>query len=180
MHPMSDEPIPEPDGMEDDAAWPAGHRTYSEQAAVERAAYRERLAAFGREFGVTPAKWSTHNLARLLRRTGERPDRIAAARALLDALGMGWGGRHWSSDWWVFDHGEMWCRRGQPVMVTGAPYDLDDQERELLAVLARWSPALRVTVNDRPSPYGWGTHHVRVELATVQSSRRTCTSRRST
>jgi hypothetical protein len=126
-----------------------------------------RRAAFAADFGVRPIKWSRHNLVRLLNHTGERPERIAVARRLLEALGM--GGFHSSllGIGGVFDHGELWARDGLPVLIVGHPYWVHDDPGSPnympLAELARWSPTLRVVVDDRPSCYGFRTHHVRIE-----------------
>jgi hypothetical protein len=63
----------------------------------------------------------------------------------------------------VFDHGKLWGRGGKPIMVVGAPYGIAANECELLGVLARFG-TIHVSVDDRPSDYGHGTHHVRVEV----------------
>jgi hypothetical protein len=122
---------------------------------------------FASEFGARAVRWSGRNLSRLLRATGERPERVAAMRALLDALGMG-PSRRWPGRGGVFDHGEMWARRGSPWAVVGHPYGVDDRERGWLAELARF-PTLRVAVDDRPGHYApqgrpVRTNHVRVEV----------------
>lgn len=135
------------------------------QAELNRAA--EGRAAFVRKFGAGAIKWSGPNLSRLLRLTGERPKRLREMRSFLSVLGLDCACPRWLSRGGVFDHGEMWERDGHPWAVVGHPYFLDDDKRGLLAALARY-PMLRVGVDDRPSYYGFGTHHVRVELAEVR------------
>jgi len=102
----------------------------------------------------------------MLRRTGERPERIAEMRAILGRLGLG-SDRN-SSGWiytnGVFDHGEMFSIGGIPRVLVGHPYGIDADEYRLLAELRRFT-VLRVGVDDRPSYYGFGSNHVRVELA---------------
>lgn len=131
-------------------------------------------SAFASDLAVRPCRWSAHNLTVMLRRTGDSPARVAEMRDLLGALGMDQcGHRHsWISMGGVFDHGEMWSRDGVPVVIVGHPYDIDPDERHWLAELARF-PGLAVNVDDRPSYYGYGTHHVRVELAEVRRPFRT-------
>jgi hypothetical protein len=115
------------------------------------------------EHSAYPLRWSAHNLSRLLNLTGERPARVAEMRAILGALGMGPEGR-WPAPGGVFDHGEFWARSGKPWAIVGHPYGVAPAERELLSTLARFTPRLRVNVNDRPSYYGFGSDHVRIEL----------------
>lgn len=136
-------------------------------AAEHRAAYEARRAEFARALGLSRlVKWSTYNLSRMLRHTGERPERVESIRALLRRLGMDCGcGRQWIGTGGVFDHGEMWSRDGHPAVIVGHPYGISTDEEDLLAALARGFPTLRVTVDDRPSYYGHGTNHVRIELA---------------
>jgi hypothetical protein len=124
--------------------------------------------AFARRFGLRPVRWSSHNLSRLLRATGERPARVAEMRATLGALGL--AGSGWVGRGGVFDHGEMWGKphprkpaRVVPAVVVGHPYQIEEAERYLLEALARFN-VLRVAVDDVPSYYGFGTNHVRVEL----------------
>ena len=45
--------------------------------------------AFAYEFAVSEARWSQHNVSRLLRATGERPPRVAEMRGLLGRVGYG-------------------------------------------------------------------------------------------
>ena len=66
----------------------------------------------------------------------------------------------------AFDHGDFWGRDGAPVMMVGAPYTINERERAQLEALAQFS-TLHVAVDDRPSIYGSGTHHVRIALAVV-------------
>jgi hypothetical protein len=136
--------------------------TYAEEV---RAVARLR-ETFVTEFGVREQAWSPHNLSRFLRLTGERPERVAEMRAILGWLGLGsnsasCGG--WLNMDGVFDHGEMWGRGGRPLMLVGHPYNIYTEQRGLLAELGCFG-GLRVNVDDRPSHYGFGTHHVRVEL----------------
>jgi hypothetical protein len=120
---------------------------------------------FAYEFGVSRMKWSAHHVSRLLRLTGERPQRVAEMREILGHLGL--GSASWAGIGGVFDHGELWGRARTPMMLVGHPYGIDAREHMLLAELARFS-TLRVNVDDRPSYYGHGTNHVRVELAEVR------------
>lgn len=132
---------------------------------------RESLrSAFAAEFSVRPVKWSARNLSVMLRRTGEPPGRLAELRDLLGALGLDQRGARysWITTGGVFDHGEFWGRAGIPQMIVGHPYDVGDRERGWLADLARFT-TLSVRLDDRPSYYGFGTHHVRVALAEVRS-----------
>ena len=136
------------------ARWDAEKRI----EAAERAA-RDR---FAEDFNARPIRWGGWNLARLLRSTGERPARVAELRAALGALGLGdW---RWPEQRGVFDHAEAWGRQGRPWCLVGHPYSLDDREREELARLAREFPTLCVSVDDRASHYGFGSHHVRIEV----------------
>jgi hypothetical protein len=114
--------------------------------------------------GVTPALWSQHNVSRLLRQTGERPERVVEMRSILGWLGM--GDRRWPHTGGIFDHGELFARNGKPVMIVGHPYGIDCSEWGLLTVLATYT-TLRVSVDDEPGYYGFGTHHVRIELVEV-------------
>jgi hypothetical protein len=116
------------------------------------------------EHSARPIRWSGYNLSRLLNLTGERPDRIKKMRALLGLLGMGLQGC-WPDQSGVFDHGEMWGRSGKPWAIVGHPYGVNAAEHGWLAALARFTPAIRVSINDRPSHYSRSTDHVRIELA---------------
>src|SRR4051794_19198148 len=87
--------------------------------------------AFAYQHRVGKIKWSGHNLGRLLRLTGERPERIAEMRSILGRLGMGPYHR-WPCCDGVFDHGEMWGRFGTPWMVVGHPYGINGERMELL------------------------------------------------
>jgi hypothetical protein len=118
--------------------------------------------AFAYQFAVSPGKWSQHNVSRLLRATGERPERVAEMRAILGDLGM--GDARWPCTGGVWDHGQLWSRFSFPWIIVGHPYYIDADQRALLADLSRRFPGLRVGVDDRSSYYGFGTHHVRVEL----------------
>lgn len=131
-----------------------------------------RRDAFAHEFAARDVRWSGHNVSRMLRLTGERPARVEEMRAILDTLASDSGtwrakAGPWFGTGGVFDHGEMWGRGGKPVMLVGHPYGISDEARERLAALARF-PGLVVGVDDRPSYYGHGTHHVRVALAEVR------------
>jgi len=117
---------------------------------------------FARDFHTRPIKWSAFNVARLLKATGERPERVAEMRAILGHLGM--GHYPWPCTMGVWDHGELWARHGHPWAIVGHPYGVNAERRRLLATLPRF-PGLRVRLDDRPSYYGHGTNHVRVELA---------------
>jgi hypothetical protein len=116
---------------------------------------------FAAHFNAREMRWSVHNVSRLLRSTGERPERVRELKSILGHLGM--GVERFAGTWGVFDHGKLWGRDGKPLMVTGAPYGITADERELLGMLARFG-TLRVSVDDRPSDYGHGTHHVRIEV----------------
>lgn len=138
----------------------------------ERLAYEGRRAEFADALGVRQYKWSRHNLMKMLRATGETPERVAEMAAILGDLGMGDLGMgqayyRWISPDGVWDHGAMWGRDGMPRVVVGHPYRVGDRERARLDELARFT-TLEVAVDDRPSYYGHGTHHVRVELAEVR------------
>ena len=126
---------------------------------VERQ-HRDR-AAFAADLGLSEFAWRGSHVSRLLRLTGERPDRVAELWQILGALGLGSG--RWISAGGVFDHGTCWGRAGVPVAIVGHPYRLGGDERALLATLANY-PTLAVAVDDRPSFYGHGTHHVRIWL----------------
>jgi hypothetical protein len=136
---------------------------------VERAARARALRdAFIAAFGVRKAKWSAHNLARMLNASGHTREVIAAARAILGKLGLGDGQcerpyYQWICTSGVFDHGEMWSFAGLPSILVGHPYQIGDDERDALGRLDRLG-GFRVAIDDRPSYYGFGTHHVRVEL----------------
>jgi hypothetical protein len=120
------------------------------------AALARLQADFARDFGVKEVKWTDRNEARFVRSTGERPERAAELRDILHELGA-WGGG-------VFDHCTMWGRKGQPCVCIGHPYSVGREDWELLRALPVWFPSLRCAVDDRPSFYGHGTHHVRIEL----------------
>jgi hypothetical protein len=128
-------------------------------------------AAFISEFGVRPIKWSSYNLSRMLRLTGERPERVAEMKAILCPLGLGdHGGQRyysWICTGGVFDHGQFWGRGRTPIMMVGHPYQISQDERSLLAELAQFA-TLQVHVDDRPSYYGFSTHHVRISLTEVR------------
>jgi hypothetical protein len=143
-----------------------------EYSIVEDLTAAMHLEEFIRELGVREYRWSHHNISRLLRATGERPERVEEMRSLLGDLGT--GDRHRIGDsrmgycyligaGGVWDHVKMWGRDRFPCIFAGHPYSIDDEQREMLAQLAQF-PGLRVGVDDRPSYYGHGTHHVRVEL----------------
>jgi hypothetical protein len=145
----------------------------TDPAYLARLEEADRLRAdFAAAFGVGEARWSDYNLTRLLRATGERPARVAEIREIVCDLSSGrrgqrtWGGPVVPSlgNGGVFDHLDMWGRPRHPTMLIGHPYGIAAEEREALAYLARTFPTLRVSVDDRPSYYGFGTNHVRVEL----------------
>lgn len=135
--------------------------------------YGERLIAaarlkdeFAAESGVHLVKWSSHNLARMLRATGASQDEIGEMRDIIAALGAEriWGRYSTAlSCNGVFDHPDFWAGPDRMMMV-GAPHEISTRERALLADLAKF-PGLRVAVDDRPSYYGFGSHHVRIALA---------------
>src|SRR5262249_56303519 len=52
----------------------------------EEALYTQRRDKFARDLRVRPMEWGGYNLARMLRRTGEPPWRVAAMRGLLGRL----------------------------------------------------------------------------------------------
>ena len=100
-------------------------------------------------------------MGRLLRAMGERPARVEEMWSILGGLGMG-PRRAWPSPGGIFDHGTIWGRLGIPTTIVGDPYQIDADERALLAGLAR-HPTLAVAVDDRLSfYYPGGTHHVRI------------------
>lgn len=124
---------------------------------------------FCREFRVREFQWSAHNLARLLNRTGEGPERVKEMKRLVAGLCGGLEGPRWCKTLYrggAFDHGDFWGRDGVPTMMVGAPYTINEWEHVELEALARFS-SLRVAVDDRPSLYGSGTHHVRIALAGI-------------
>jgi hypothetical protein len=139
-----------------------------------RPAYGEREIAaaiekhrFCREFRVREFPWSAHHLARLLKRTGEDPARVKEMLPIVARLCGGLEGPRYCKTLdrgGAFDHGDFWGRDGAPVMMVGSPYMIRDEERSWLEALARFS-TLHVAVDDRPSYYGHGSHHVRIALA---------------
>jgi hypothetical protein len=141
-----------------------------------RPAYGEREIAaaiekdrFCREFCVREYKWSAHNLARFVNRTGEGPERIKEMKGIIAGLCGGLDGPRWCktlSHGGAFDHGDFWGRDGAPIMMVGSPDTINEWEQIQLEALAQFS-SLRVAVDDRPSIYGSGTHHVRIALAVV-------------
>jgi hypothetical protein len=141
--------------------------TWAEQRQQERqiAARQDRdSTAFATSFGVRKATASAYNLSRMIRSTGERPGRVAEMKKIIHALASQSDRQCFFLGWGVFDHGDMWCRFGKPVILVGHPYDIADHEREFLTELGRYN-TLRVSIDDRPSYYGFGTHHVRIEVA---------------
>lgn len=121
--------------------------------------------AFAREMEATTIRWSTYNVTRLLRSTGERPERVDEAWGFLMELGMGPDARRaWPTQSGAFDHGVLWARGGRPWAIVGAPYELSSAHRFLLETLGRSFPTIRVAIDDRPSYYGFGTCHVRIEV----------------
>lgn len=138
------------------------------RAREERLACEARTAEFTKALGVRRYKWSRTNLMKMLRATGETPGRVEELRAILGELGMGDRTYPWISPAGVWDHGELWGKGGMPRLVVGHPYQIGDHERAWLDELSRFA-TLKVSVDDRPSYYGHGTHHVRVELAEVRT-----------
>lgn len=74
--------------------------------------------------------------------------------------------------------------RASPGRSWGIPNRLDDEHRQRLAELAGFG-TLAVAIDDRPSFYGWGTHHLRIELVeprkpwdSIRSTPRTRAARR--
>lgn len=146
---------------------------------------RQREAEFAEDFAARPIKWSGHNLSRMLRSTGERPDRVRELRSLLGLLGLGNGpyqGQYPSTNGW-FDHGDMWGRNGKPWAIVGHPYELSlwgvDRDA-VMAELRSFSGSIGVFVDDRPSYYGFGTHHVRVEVIDLRKPFRNLPSTKAT
>lgn len=117
---------------------------------------------FADEFGAVRVRWSDYNLSRLLRLTGERPARVDEMRRMV--LGLCGPRFKWLSPVGVLDHGEFWGRRGRPWAIVSHPYHLDPGQRAAISELGRFTPRLKVSVDDRPSHYGFGTHHVRLEV----------------
>lgn len=121
--------------------------------------------SFAEEHEATAIRFSSYNISRLLRSTGERPDRVDEAWEFLIALGMdGAGGKQSPTQLGVFDHGVVWARWGRPWAITGHPYQITDLHRFTLTTLGRTFPTLKVAIDDRPSFYGFGSHHVRIEV----------------
>lgn len=130
---------------------------------------KDRFAA---EFDVQECVWSDYNLARLVNQTGAARPRIKQMRAIiLELAGTHPGCGATISCRGAFDHNDFWSRssgRGgqkisRPVMMVGSPYEISDREHALLAELAQFGP-IAVAVDDRPSYYGFGSHHVRIAL----------------
>jgi hypothetical protein len=148
----------------DDEARREERRRSWADVARRRAEAEARRDAFARALGgARRLRWCGRHLTRMPNRTGERPERVKERRLVLGELGLGaerWGPCLGG----VFDHGEMWALPGGRYAVVGHPYGVDKNERAWLAELARF-PTLRVSVDDRPSYYGFGTNHVRVENA---------------
>jgi hypothetical protein len=122
---------------------------------------------FAASYNMREYKWSSHSLSRFLNRTGEDPVRIKVMRSIIAGL---CGGEQRSIRYYpilyrggVFDHGDFWGRDGAPVMMVGAPYTINDREKAGLDALVQFQ-SLAVAVDDRPSLYGSGTHHVRIAL----------------
>ena len=127
---------------------------------AEKKALRERFAL---DFGAERRDWSDHAFARLLNSTGERPARVAELRALLGKLDSGGTSLHGGA----FDHRDFWYRGGKPWAAVGHPYDVTEAHREAIARIARTFPTVRLSIDDRPSYYGFGTNHVRFEVPTL-------------
>ena len=120
------------------------------------------------DFGVLPAKWSGRHLVRILAMSGANQEHVAEALAILARLGLGSMPTlypKYPTLNSVFDHGEMWRRGRHPWAIIGHPYPcaVHDEERNLLASLKDLG-VLHVGVDDRPSYYGHGTHHIRISL----------------
>jgi hypothetical protein len=124
-------------------------------------AFLTQRDAFAHDLAVRPMKWSRHDVARLLRLTGARPDRVTEPWALLAALGM--GDHRWACTGGVFDYCELWGSFGQPRLIVGHRDGVGGRGRALLAEPARFG-TLRVSVDDRPGYYGHGTDHIRISL----------------
>src|SRR5262245_31592117 len=122
-----DEPIP---GSAEARALRLARRARERELLREEEARRAEFAA---AFGAKRIKWSGQNLSRLLRATGERPERVELARKLLDGAGLKrFGGSYWPQPYGAFDHGEMWSRDGKPWAIVGHPYQLNAEEQAAL------------------------------------------------
>ena len=87
----------------------------------------------------------------------------AAARALLRDLGL--KSRHgFHSPGSVFADADAWGFGRDPSLIVAPPAVISVQDRRRLALLDRFSPRVRVFVDDRPGYGEPGTHHVRLEL----------------
>lgn len=124
---------------------------------------RELTRRFAADFAVSRIRWTELNLTRLTR--SAEPDRDAAAelRRLISRLSGDAQGR-WFYNGGVFDRGELWGRRGRPWAIVAHPYQISAEQQELLDKVAS-CPGFTVRVDDRPSHYGPGTRHLRVQLA---------------
>jgi hypothetical protein len=119
---------------------------------------------------------SAHHLARLLNRTGEDPERVKEMKGIIAGLCGGLDGPRWCKTLdrgGTFDHGDFWGRDGAPVMMVGSPYTINEWECARLEALKQFD-RLSVAVDDRPSYYGSGTHHVRIALAELHGSGGMC------
>lgn len=133
------------------------HPEYSRAEALRK--------AFAIEMEATEIRFSAHNISRLLRSSGERPERIDEAWEFLIALGMdGAGGKQYPAQLGVFDHATVWARAGRPWAIVGHPYQISDLHRFTLATMGRTFPTIKVSIDDRASFYGFGTRHIRIEV----------------
>lgn len=130
--------------------------------------YQSRRQTFIEKFQCREIKWSAYNLVRLLRATGESPERLVIVRRALANLGMGqdWfrNSRSWPNTGGIFDHGEMFSQDGLPRIIVGHPYYISDEQQLFFHDLNQFT-ALRFYVDDIESYYGFNTHHIRIYLA---------------
>jgi hypothetical protein len=124
-------------------------------------------AAFGREFNVRPLRFSGSGLNRAIREAVGSGHQAAAVRAVLGQLGF--THRPWEARAaGVLSWPEFWGASETPRLIVAHPPVLSTQDRRRLELLSRFSPRVRVFVDDRPGYGDPDAHHVRVELETAR------------